>query len=60
MIHEILVAELSLELCKVVNAVPRFDAHEWRMLAVRTPDTDCGRAEVECYGWLVFLVKQRN
>ena len=60
MIHEILVAELSLELCKVVDAVPRFDAHEWRMLAVRAPDADSGRAEVERYGWFVFLVEQRN
>lgn len=60
MVHQILVAELSLELCEVVDAVPRLDAHEWRMLAVRAPDADSWRAEVECYGRIVFLIEQRN
>jgi len=60
MVHEVLVTELAFIFGKVVDAVPRFDAYEWGMLAVWTPDADGWCAEVERYGWLVFFVEQRN
>ena len=46
-VHEILVLELAVVLSPVVKTIPRFDAHEWSMLAYRTPDTNSRSLDVE-------------
>lgn len=47
MVHQRLVAELSLEAARIADAVPRLDTDEGGLLAVRTPKGDDRRAEGE-------------
>ena len=58
-VHEILVLELAVVLSPVVKTIPRFDAHEWSVVA-RIPDTYGWSLELYGYVWLALLIEQGN
>ena len=58
MVHQRLVLELTLETTRITDTIPRFDADEWRLLVVWTPESNHRCAESDCHLRLSCLIQQ--
>ena len=60
MVHQIFVAEVTLVLHGIVDAIPWLDAYKWGVLPIWAPNTDGRGIKFDSYHGMLCIVQQTD